>query len=75
MKKRIVTAEVNTSNYLSELSRKLFDFNHPLVVLCRGISVIGGGLGYGWYLYGSLGSLLGAAIGVVAFYLTQKYSR
>jgi hypothetical protein len=75
VKKRISTAEVNASNHFSELSEKLFDFNHPLVVLCRAISVIGGGLGYGWSLYGSVGSVVGATVGIVAFYLTQKYWR
>jgi hypothetical protein len=72
---KILTAEGTIPEYLSQASARLFDVNNPVVILCRGISVIGGGFAFGWSWYGSLGSLLGGALGFVALYLSEKYQR
>lgn len=70
MAHKILTA--GGSRDLIPLRAKLFDVDNPIVIICRGISVISGGLVLGWSWYGPVGGVLGAAFGFVAFYVSEK---
>lgn len=75
MTRNTLIADPNVSGYVSQVSAKLFNVDNPVVILCQGISVIGGGLAFGWSWYGPIGGLLGGIVGFVALYLSEKYHR
>jgi hypothetical protein len=52
--------------------REIFRPDSAVAVISRGIATIGGGIAFGWTIANLTGSVIGGAIGLLAFLLSEK---
>jgi len=75
MSSRVVTTDNEVHTPANQAIYQFLNMDSPCVFLCRAIASVGGGFAFGWSLRGWLGSLIGAAVGLAAFAVTQKNNR